>query len=256
MNLLSRSVALLPAEDHASASTACRRSRSPLIETGDFARLETVGSRNERSRRRLPTIPVSRRMRCCLGLWIRLFTNPEGWAEDAMNEATRAIEVVRAGSATTSDSRRAGHCSGSSICIPRSSGRPRRPGNAPSLHAHRAGNMRDELESLSWVPICVWAGPTPAAEALERCQSVIERARGDKKAISTALFVDAELEAGLGNFGERAGAASRARGRLLEELALTVWIAGPLAPVRRLGRDVARRSHSGGDAACAGATTR
>jgi tetratricopeptide (TPR) repeat protein len=161
-----------------------------------------------------------------LGLWLRLFTNPEGWAEDAMHEATRGIGVFE----------RLGDEEGLSkswsllglVHLYTTQFRPSEEAwERSSLHAHRAGNLREELESLSWVPICVWAGPTPAAEALERCQSVIDRARGDKKVLSTALFVQAELEAGLGRFDEAQELIARSKA-LLEELALTVWIAGPL----------------------------
>jgi ATP/maltotriose-dependent transcriptional regulator MalT len=161
-----------------------------------------------------------------LGLWIRLYTNPEGWAEDAMNEATRAISVFE----------QLGDEQGLSkswsllglVHLYTTQFRPSEEAwERSSVHAHLAGNHREELESLSWVPICVWAGPTPAEEALERCRTVIGRARGDKKVVSTALFVQAELQAGLGNFDEALELIARSKA-LLEELGLTVWIAGPL----------------------------
>jgi class 3 adenylate cyclase/tetratricopeptide (TPR) repeat protein len=224
MNLLSRSVALLPARDRLRVDCLPALAFA-LIETGDFARLETVAAEMNAAAAASDDPGVEAHA-VLLGLWIRLFTNPEGWAEDAMNEATRAIEVFE----------RIGDDVGLSkswsllglVHLYTTQFRPSEEAwERASLHAHRAGNIRDELESLSWVPICVWAGPTPAAEALERCQSVIERARGDKKAISTALFVHAELEAGLGNFEKAQELIARSRA-LLEELALTVWIAGPL----------------------------
>jgi len=94
--------------------------------------------------------------------------------------------------------------------------------------AHRAGDNRDELESLSWVPLVVWAGPTPAEQGIARCQELLERVQGDKKAMSSALFSQAGFEAGLGRFDEARQLLGRARG-LLQEVALTVWMAGPLA---------------------------
>jgi hypothetical protein len=74
----------------------------------------------------------------------------------------------------------------------------------------------------------VWAGPTQAERGLQRCAGIVERARGDKKATASALFAQAAFEAGQGRFDEARTLVGRARA-LLEEVALTVWLAGPLA---------------------------
>ncbi|HEX9236989.1 MAG TPA: hypothetical protein VF972_11990, partial [Actinomycetota bacterium] len=96
-----------------------------------------------------------------------------------------------------------------------------------AAHAHAAGEEREELEYLNWIPICVWGGPTPVEQGIRRCQEVLEEAGGDRKAMSTALFVQGKLEAMRGRFDEARGLIQRARG-LLEEIGLAVWIAGPL----------------------------
>jgi len=67
----------------------------------------------------------------------------------------------------------------------------------------------------------------PADQGIERCREVFDRAQGDKKAMASAQFSQALLEAGLGRFEEAEELFSRARA-LLEEVALPVWIAGPL----------------------------
>ncbi len=224
VNLLSRAVSLLPAADPLRLDCLPALAFA-LLETGDFARLETVAA-DTRDAAVASGEPRAEAHAVLLGLWIRLYTNPEGWAEDAMNEATRAISVFE----------QLGDEQGLSkswsllglVHLYTTQFRPSEEAwERSSVHAHLAGNHREELESLSWVPICVWAGPTPAEEALERCRTVIERARGDKKVVSTALFVQAELQAGLENFDEALELIARSKA-LLEELGLTVWIAGPL----------------------------
>ena len=95
--------------------------------------------------------------------------------------------------------------------------------------APRRETAASELESLSWVPLTLWAGPTPPRRGSRRCRELLERAGGDKKAMSSALFSAAGFEAGLGALRGGAGACwARARA-MLEEVALSVWIAGPLA---------------------------
>jgi ATP/maltotriose-dependent transcriptional regulator MalT len=94
-------------------------------------------------------------------------------------------------------------------------------------HAQRAGNHREALEGLAWVAAAVWVGPTPAEEGIRRCREIFDQAQGDRKAMSTALFCQAGLEADLGRFGEATELFQRARA-LLEEVALPVWLAGGL----------------------------
>jgi class 3 adenylate cyclase/tetratricopeptide (TPR) repeat protein len=224
VNLLTRAVALLPAADR--DRLECLPSLAfALLETGDLARLESVAAEMTDAARASGDPGVEAHA-VLLRLWIRLYTNPEGWADAALKEATRTITVFE----QLSDEQglaRSWSLLGLVHLYTTQFRQAEEAWERASLHADRAGNHREELESLSWVPICVWAGPTPADEALRRCETVIERARGDKKAVSTALFVQAELEAGLGRFDAAQELLSRARA-LLEELALTVWIAGPL----------------------------
>ena len=92
---------------------------------------------------------------------------------------------------------------------------PRRPG-ASRGYAARAGVRRDELESLAWIPLLMWAGPTPVEQGLRRCAELLERSGGDKKAASSALMAQAAFEALGGHAPEARAGTSRAR--RLEEL--------------------------------------
>jgi tetratricopeptide (TPR) repeat protein len=78
------------------------------------------------------------------------------------------------------------------------------------------------------VPLMLCAGPTPSEEGLRRCREVLLRADGDKKTMASALTAQAVLEASLGSFDEARRSLARAHD-LLDEVALTVWLAGPFA---------------------------
>ena len=224
VNLLTRAVSLLPAADRERLDCLPPLAFS-LLETGDLGRLEAIAEEMSDAAAASGD-PGIEAHAVLLRLWIRLYTDPEGWAEDAMKEATRAITVFeRIGDEQGLS--KSWSLLGLVHLYTTQFSEAEEAWERSSLHAHRAGNLREELESLSWVPICVWAGPTPVHDALRRCETVIERARGDKKAVSTALFVQAELEAGLERFDVAQENLARAQA-LLEELALTVWIAGPL----------------------------
>ena len=102
-----------------------------------------------------------------------------------------------------------------------------------AAHAFAAGNHRERLESLSWVPLVVWAGRMPVKAAIGRCKDVLDRAEGDRKAMSAALFSWGNLEAMRGRFGKSRQLITQARSAL-KEVALTVWSAGPLTEMSAL----------------------
>ncbi|MBI2238917.1 MAG: AAA family ATPase [Actinobacteria bacterium] len=91
-------------------------------------------------------------------------------------------------------------------------------------HARAAGDRRTEAESLVELTILIWQGRIPAAEGLDRCRRILERAEGDRKAEAFALMVGAVLKARLGPFDE--ARAEIARGRaILQDLGLRVLAA-------------------------------
>jgi ATP/maltotriose-dependent transcriptional regulator MalT len=162
-----------------------------------------------------------------IALWTRLFTDPEGWAGEAEREARRAI----ASFSQLGDERglaRAWSLLGLLKGMYARFAEAEEAWSRAAEHAHRAGNRRDALECLSWVPLMVASGPTPADQGIRRCREVFDQAQGDKKVMSSALFSQASFEAGLGRIQAARELLARARA-LLEEVALPVWSAGPLA---------------------------
>ena len=224
VNLLSRAVSLLPATDPVRFDCLSALAFA-LIETGDFARLETVGAEMNAVAADSGD-PGVKAHAALVGLWIRLFMSPEGWAEDALSEATRGIAVFE----------QLGDEQGLSkswsllglVHLYTTQFRPSEEAwERSSVHAHRAGNRREELESLSWVPIMSGPGRHPWTRAT-RTMPKSDRARaGRQEGPVHRTLVQAELEAGLGRFDEALELIARSKA-LLEELALTVWIAGPL----------------------------
>ena len=225
VNLLSRASALLPQHDPERFELLPELALA-LLETGDFPRLEAVVD-EMRGAATASGDPRLQAEALVLGLWVRLFTNPEGWAELAERESMRAIAAFEA----LQDERglaKSWSLLGLVHLTKTNFGPAEEAWLKAAAFAGRTGDLRGEMESLSWVPVCIWAGPTPADEGIRRCQDVLERARGDKKAMSSALFAQAELLAGLGRFEEARELIARAKA-LLQEIALTVWLGGPLA---------------------------
>jgi class 3 adenylate cyclase/tetratricopeptide (TPR) repeat protein len=227
VNLLTRVASLLPENDSQRLDLMPQLAFA-LMETGDFTRLQAVVAEMSEAARASADAGLQANA-LILGLWIRLFTNPQGWAEVAQREATRAIATFQ----EIGDER--GLARGWSLLglvqsMRAQFGRAEEAWEQAAAHAYRAREHRDELESLSWVPLTVWAGPTPAEHGLQRCREVLERAAGDKKPMATALFMQAPFEAGLGRFDEARELIVRAK-NILQEVALTVWIAGPLTQI-------------------------
>jgi tetratricopeptide (TPR) repeat protein len=224
VNLLSRAAALLPAHDHRRLELLAEVAFA-LVETGDFDRLNAVAQE-------LRTVAIEtgdvglQADAAMVDLWVRLFTSPDAWAADAEREATRAIATFR-GLGDDRGLARAWSLLGLVQMMNVDLARAEEAWSKAVEHALRAGNRREALEGLSWVPGAVWAGPTPAEHGIARCREVFEQAQGDRKAMASALFSRAFLEAGLGRFTDARELFGRARA-LLEEVALPVWMAGPL----------------------------
>jgi class 3 adenylate cyclase/tetratricopeptide (TPR) repeat protein len=225
VNLLSRSTALLPSRD-ARRLELLPELAFAVMETGDFDRLVALAEELNQAATETGHVGLQAHA-TVLGLWIRLFTNPDGWAAEAEREATRAIDTFRA-LGDEGGLARAWSLIGLVAMMTARFASADEAWSSAIEHARRAGNRRDVLEGLSWVPGAVSGGPTPAGQGIRRCREVYEQAQGDRKAMSSALFSQAGLEAGLGRFDDARELYGRARA-LLEEVALPVWTAGPLA---------------------------
>jgi class 3 adenylate cyclase/tetratricopeptide (TPR) repeat protein len=224
VNLLMRATALLPAYDVRRLELLTEVAFA-LTETGDFERLTAVAGELTAAATEIEDAGLQADA-VIVELWIRLFTDPEGWVGEAQREATRAI-------ATFGELGNDGGLARAWSLLALSQMLTARLAPAEDSwrkaveHARLAGNRRDALESLSWIPGAVWAGPTPAEQGIERCREVFDEAQGDRKVMASALFSQASLEATVGRFDEARELFGRARA-LLEEVALPVWIAGPL----------------------------
>ena len=222
VSLLSRATAVLEPGD-ADRVRLLPSLAFALMETGDFERLQAVVA--EAGEAAEAGDPASRAHTTILHLWIRLFTDPVGWADVAQQEATRTVsEFEQLGD--EQGQARASSLLGLVNMMKGRFGEAETAWEQASSHAGQAGNQRDELESMSWVPLTIWAGSTPTDEAIRRCQELLARVDGDKKAMSSALMSLGALQAGTGRIEESRESMRRAR-ELLDEVALTVWRAGP-----------------------------
>ena len=225
VKLLSRSAALFPSDDNQRLELLPRLAFA-LLETGDFARLQETTAETTQAAEASGDVGL-RAHAVILNLWIRLFTDPVGWAEEAEKEATSAAAAFK----DVGDDR--GLTKAWSLLALVHIFRCRfvaaeHAWREAAAHAHRAGDRRDELESLAWVPLMTWAGPTTAEDGIARCDEIRNSVGGDKKAVASALIAKAVFEAGLDRIDESRACIADAKA-LLSEAALTVWLRGPLA---------------------------
>ncbi len=225
VNLLSRATALLPSH-HTRRLELLPELALALMEAGEFDRLLAAAREMEEAAAETGDVGLQAHA-IVIGLWIRLFTSPEGWAAEADREARRAIETF----GRLGDERglaRAWSLVGLVGMLSARFGPAEEAWGRAVEHAQRAGNRREALEGLSWAAAAVWLGPTPAQEGLRRCRELFDLSQGDTKAMSTTLFVEGSLAAGLGRVDEAMELFGRSRA-LMEEVALIVWKAGALA---------------------------
>ncbi len=225
VSLLSRAEALAEATTPTHSEVLLQLAFA-LLEIGDFQRLnEVLAQASVTAEARDDT--ALRTHVAILRLWERLSTDPEGWADEARAEAEQAIANFDA----VGDER--GLARGWSLLglvhnMNAHFGPAEDAWSQAAEHARLAGEHREELECLSWVPLMVLAGPTHVDEGLLRCRAVVDAVDGDKKAIASALTAQAVFIAGLGRFDEARDLIGQAR-ELLREMGLTVWLAGPHA---------------------------
>ena len=114
-----------------------------------------------------------------------------------------------------------------------------------AAHAERAGDRRDELESLAWVPLMIWAGPTDA-EAASLAVASSSSGRGRQEGDVERLDRERRLRGGLGRFDEARELFGRARA-LLQEAELDRLAPGrsPSSPVGSSCSRATRRRPSG-----------
>jgi class 3 adenylate cyclase len=224
VNLLSRATLLLDEEQRERVELSHQLAFA-LLETGDFATLHDVVAGTTKAVAASGDVGLEAHA-LILAQRVSMDTNPEGWAAEAETEATRAISVFE-GLGDEHGLAEGWSLLGLVRVMNAQFGPAEEAWERAAAYAARAGVRRDELESLAWIPLVMWAGPTPVEQGLRRCFELLERSGGDKKATSSALMAQAAFEAMSGHAQEARDLIGRARS-LLEEVALTVWLAGPL----------------------------
>ena len=169
VNLLSRAVAVTPERSRERAELLAQLAFA-LLDTGDFERLEDVVDEMTRDRGRLATPELEPYAAIAGPLADRLSWNPEGWAEAADSEGDAGDAAFEA----AGDERglaKAWALLGL-VHIERAQFRSAEDAwTRAAAHAHRCGDRRDELESLSWVPLACGPGRRRRARALRRCRT-------------------------------------------------------------------------------------
>jgi class 3 adenylate cyclase/tetratricopeptide (TPR) repeat protein len=93
------------------------------------------------------------------------------------------------------------------------------------VHAQRAGDRREAAGALMRVPMSLYYGPLPVAEATARAEAVLQQAQGARVVESTALVCLAGLNAQSGRFEEARQLLAQGRA-ISDELGFRVWVAG------------------------------
>ena len=224
VSLLSRAVALLPERDPDRLALLPRLAFA-LLDTGDFGRLAPVIEETSESagaigdKRTLALAGVLER-------WMRVFTDPERGLAHVRDGVRGAIGTFEAAGDDYGLAKAWSLVGLADIVSARFADAETAWAKA-AVHAHRAGERRDELDAFAWGLAASWAGPTPVETGLARTDQLLEQARGDRKGISGVLFTRAVLTANVGRFDEARGLIAQARS-LCREVGLTLWEAGPL----------------------------
>jgi tetratricopeptide (TPR) repeat protein len=224
VSLMSRADRLFPGEEPARLELLPDLAFA-LAEVGDFPRMQEVVTETTEAAKTSGDITLQAQA-MILSLWMRVYTDPEGWAEEAFRQATQALLTFER------QGNERGLAQGWSLLgivhlLTCQFAKSEEAWEQAAAHAHAAGDQRQELEYLSWLPLALWGGPTPAEDGIRRCQEVLERAAGDRKAMSAALFAMGKLEAMRGRFDEARALIAQARS-ILREVKLSLWMAGPL----------------------------
>jgi class 3 adenylate cyclase/tetratricopeptide (TPR) repeat protein len=230
VKLLTRAEALLSSDDVQRLDVLPTLAFA-LMEVGQFERLLTVAAETQN----LATAsgdPGRLAHASILALYLRLFTNPESWAEEAEREARNAMATFQR-LADDSGLARGWSLLGLVNLTKGQFAGAQQAWEKAAEHAAAAADHRNELEALCWALMCMYPGPAPVEQGLQRSLEVLERAGTDHKATATAMFMRAVFEAARGEIATARRLLDQARS-LLQEIALTVWIAGPLAQMAGL----------------------
>jgi class 3 adenylate cyclase/tetratricopeptide (TPR) repeat protein len=222
VNLLARALDLLPTGDPERLGSLLDLGDA-LAEVGEWRRAHEVlaeavdGAQLARDRL------LSARGTIAL-LYIREVTRPRGWTEQAEREAGRAIALFE----QTGD--RVGLANSWRVIAHVYNRRFQwaeleRVGQRILRYARRAGDRRTETRILGGISASLCLGPTPAGEAVERCQRILAELGGAPRPTMMVLDSLALCSAMLERFDEAGRFLARAD-TIREELTGKLWKVG------------------------------
>ena len=226
-NLFRRATALLPADDPQRLELLPDLADA-LLFIGDFAGTEEVLDEAIERAAAIGEAGIEARAQL-VRVGMRLLTGEaENWSEEVDRESTRAIEVfeplgdhgglARAlqlrGYDQANACRYAESAASFSLAVD---------------HARLAGDSKLEARCAATYALTLMYGPTPALDAIERCEEIVTQLENDRQAQATIFSCLAHLEGMLGQFEKAREHYARSRA-LLEDLGLL----GPAASMALL----------------------
>ena len=220
IKLISRAVALLPADDplrvelvpNVRAVQAANRS----LAWADRVLTEAVEAAATSGDRLLAGRALVQR-----GL-LRLFTEPGVTTEELMDAADRSIAVFEEFGDELGLAR-AWRLKGQAHYLARRAGACGEASERALEHARRAADRFEEREIIEWLVIALLLGPAPVAEALQRCESLLEDSLADDLLRAEILGSMSALVTMLHGPDEAKELAAQSRA-IMDELDRQVWI--------------------------------
>jgi class 3 adenylate cyclase/tetratricopeptide (TPR) repeat protein len=215
VSLISRAVALLPSLDPARVNLI-RNVRAMQGIGGDLNWAHTVLSE--------AIAAGDKRMKAHALVqqgFLQLFTEPEVAPRELIEIAEQAIEVFE----ELSDElglARAWRLIAETQYLARRAGPSAEASEQALVHIRRTGDQLEEAESVEWLAITLLMGPTPASEAISRCEGLLEEIAGKPVLEVMVTIVLANLLAMTGRLGEAQELMERAR-RLRDERVGRIW---------------------------------
>lgn len=213
-NLLERATSLLPTHDPWRLDLLDDLSEA-LVSIGELSRAEAlleegIGAAKQTTDRRLQAD-----LDFAL-LAVHLWSDPEGWSDEALREAERMRSVFeevgdQLGLANTWEL--VGVVHGTACQY----GKAEEAARNSLKHAKLAGDRRHEVRNLSHLAQAATFGPLSAEEAISRCEEALAEAAGHRKQEAVVLGALSQLEGMRGNF-DRARELYRSERAAFEEL--------------------------------------